>query len=175
MIIKHGTRSRRDRLVHPNRWAGRFSLDTRHGIAASRTERRELAIADIAGQCPETRRKCPRIGQNVRKMRTRRAEYRRPTHDTKSSSRSPNAPIIIPAYLQPRFPPSRIDRRKRKRPASLVGGRGDKPKRSRQDFLSLPAPFLCLFWRFSPCSRTSWACRPTRWRSAHRRWRSGGP
>lgn len=56
-------RSRRDRPVHPNRWAGRFSLDTRHGIAASKTERRGRS-----GNCGHRRR----MSRNGAKMSANR-------------------------------------------------------------------------------------------------------
>lgn len=57
-------------------------------------------------------------------MRTGRAGYRRPTHDTKSSTQSPHAPYIYQfCFLAVCFPSSRIDRRKKETPRLPFAGR----------------------------------------------------
>ena len=77
---------------------------------------------------PETRRKCPKIGPNVPKGERDESNI--------FASRS-DIPIAT-AY----FPPSRIDRRKKKRPALLVEERGEE----REGDFTCPFPVFMPVW-----------------------------
>ena len=145
---------------------GDFPLDTRHGIAESKTERRGrlgncghrraisgngVKMSENRTECPENRRKCMPIGRtryrktdpNVLKRRTGRTEYRRPTHGTKSSNQSLNAPIYLSLLLASRQAVS-TDAKENAPPCLSRGGAINRNGAGRV-FLSLPAP------RFNAC------------------------